>query len=274
MLNGLTANNDIRLDNTSLAAFSKVNWEVTDRLTISPGVRINYDKKEGFYQRVVTTGCGQGTVFGSLMGELQGLQLPPGERLRQSRLYEMLAQVRAIETNDIGGIVAARISAIGTAQIAALSSVQVKGLTTGDMIALTSTQVAALTETQIKGLNATQLKGFTTTDISELSGTQVAALRELGVESNTLASFLALPNVAMVGGSWLTPADAVQAADWVDAGTKAELRQRAVRRHVSRELAEHVERLVERDQHGQRRALRRTTNSRSSRLGWPNRGSP
>ena len=35
-----------------------------------------------------------------------------------------------------------------------------------------------------------------------------------GVSASTLASFLALPNVAMVGGSWLTPADALAQGDW------------------------------------------------------------
>ena len=35
-----------------------------------------------------------------------------------------------------------------------------------------------------------------------------------GVGPDNLADFLALPNVAMVGGSWLTPADALQAGDW------------------------------------------------------------
>ena len=35
-----------------------------------------------------------------------------------------------------------------------------------------------------------------------------------GVTTADLASYLALPNVAMVGGSWLTPAAAVQAGDW------------------------------------------------------------
>ena len=35
-----------------------------------------------------------------------------------------------------------------------------------------------------------------------------------GVSAQTLASFLALPNVAMVGGSWLTPADALAQGDW------------------------------------------------------------
>ena len=54
VLNNLLAENDIRLDNTSLAAFGKVNWKITDRLTISPGIRVNYDKKEGLYDSVVT----------------------------------------------------------------------------------------------------------------------------------------------------------------------------------------------------------------------------
>ncbi len=35
-----------------------------------------------------------------------------------------------------------------------------------------------------------------------------------GVSLTNMASFLSLPNVAMVGGSWLTPAAAVQAGDW------------------------------------------------------------
>jgi 2-dehydro-3-deoxyphosphogluconate aldolase/(4S)-4-hydroxy-2-oxoglutarate aldolase len=35
-----------------------------------------------------------------------------------------------------------------------------------------------------------------------------------GVSAQTLASFLTLPNVAMVGGSWLTPVDALAQGDW------------------------------------------------------------
>lgn len=35
-----------------------------------------------------------------------------------------------------------------------------------------------------------------------------------GVSLSNMGSFLALPNVAMVGGSWLTPAAAVKAGDW------------------------------------------------------------
>jgi 2-dehydro-3-deoxyphosphogluconate aldolase/(4S)-4-hydroxy-2-oxoglutarate aldolase len=35
-----------------------------------------------------------------------------------------------------------------------------------------------------------------------------------GVSLANMGSFLTLPNVAMVGGSWLTPAAAVKAGDW------------------------------------------------------------
>lgn len=35
-----------------------------------------------------------------------------------------------------------------------------------------------------------------------------------GVSPENLKDFLALPNVAMAGGSWLTPADALQNGDW------------------------------------------------------------
>jgi 2-dehydro-3-deoxyphosphogluconate aldolase/(4S)-4-hydroxy-2-oxoglutarate aldolase len=35
-----------------------------------------------------------------------------------------------------------------------------------------------------------------------------------GISIETAPQFLALKNVACVGGSWLTPADAMQAGDW------------------------------------------------------------
>ncbi len=47
-------------------------------------------------RRTVTTGCGQGTVFGDLMHETAGLTLPPPERarIRQSTLAAMLETMR------------------------------------------------------------------------------------------------------------------------------------------------------------------------------------
>ncbi len=56
-----TAKNDIRLDNNSWATFSKVNWDVTDKFTLSPGVRVNYDSKKGLYNSVVTGTASNGT---------------------------------------------------------------------------------------------------------------------------------------------------------------------------------------------------------------------
>jgi len=35
-----------------------------------------------------------------------------------------------------------------------------------------------------------------------------------GIGADTASSYLALPNVACVGGSWVTPRDAVAAGDW------------------------------------------------------------
>lgn len=58
VLAGLTARNTQNLKSTSAALFGQASWKVTDALTIQPGVRLNYDKKSGFYQRVVTTGSG------------------------------------------------------------------------------------------------------------------------------------------------------------------------------------------------------------------------
>ena len=65
VLDGLTATNDIRLDNTSAALFGQVSWKVTEKLTIQPGARINYDKKEGLYDSVVVNGAGQMVTFAS-----------------------------------------------------------------------------------------------------------------------------------------------------------------------------------------------------------------
>ena len=58
ILQGLTATNTQWLKSESAALFGQLSWKVTDALTIQPGARLNYDKKSGFYQRVVTTGTG------------------------------------------------------------------------------------------------------------------------------------------------------------------------------------------------------------------------
>jgi iron complex outermembrane receptor protein len=62
VLNGLTSTNDISFRNTSLAAFGRLTWHVTDRLEVQPGLRLNYDRKSGSYEAVVTNGAGQAIV--------------------------------------------------------------------------------------------------------------------------------------------------------------------------------------------------------------------
>ncbi len=58
MLAGLTANNTQYLKSTSAALYGQLSWKLTDALTVQPGLRVNYDKKTGFYQRLVTTADG------------------------------------------------------------------------------------------------------------------------------------------------------------------------------------------------------------------------
>ncbi|WP_294293840.1 TonB-dependent receptor [uncultured Sphingomonas sp.] len=53
VLDGLTANNDIRLKNLSGALFGKLNWGLGGGVTLSPGFRVNYDDKVGSYVSVV-----------------------------------------------------------------------------------------------------------------------------------------------------------------------------------------------------------------------------
>ena len=70
VLNGLRSENDIHLETTSLAAFGQLSWRVTDRLRLQPGLRINYDSKDGSYVAVVTTGTGSTTLNNDQRGIL------------------------------------------------------------------------------------------------------------------------------------------------------------------------------------------------------------
>jgi iron complex outermembrane recepter protein len=52
--NGLRASNDIGLKNTSAAAFGQFTWHVSDDFRVQPGLRVNYDKKDGKYIATVS----------------------------------------------------------------------------------------------------------------------------------------------------------------------------------------------------------------------------
>lgn len=49
-------------------------------------------------KRVVTTGCGQGSLFGSLMDEVDKIHLPFDARLRQSALYKIVQKIRTLDS--------------------------------------------------------------------------------------------------------------------------------------------------------------------------------
>ncbi len=77
-----------------------VDWDV-DAAAVKTRAGIErFDEKTA--RRVVTTGCGQGTVFGDLMGDLGRVRLPPPDdpsaRLSQGALYGLLDSVRRQET--------------------------------------------------------------------------------------------------------------------------------------------------------------------------------
>jgi len=54
--------------------------------------------RERMGRRTVTTGCGQGTVFGDLMEEIDSIRLRDDVSLTEERLYSVLEAVRRQET--------------------------------------------------------------------------------------------------------------------------------------------------------------------------------
>jgi len=77
-----------------------VDWDVNAAAVNTRAGIERFDEKTA--KRVVTTGCGQGTVFGDLMGELDSIQLPaadePSARISQSALYGLLNAMRVQES--------------------------------------------------------------------------------------------------------------------------------------------------------------------------------
>ena len=77
-----------------------VDWDVHAAAVKTRAGIERFDEKTA--RRVVTTGCGQGTVFGDLMGDIDAIRLPPASdpaaRLSQSTLYRLLDAVRRQES--------------------------------------------------------------------------------------------------------------------------------------------------------------------------------
>ncbi len=68
-------------------------------------------------KKVVTTGCGQGSIFGELLDEIDAVQLPPlsDARITQSQLYSVVNTIRLKETTykSAGSVHACALFAVG-----------------------------------------------------------------------------------------------------------------------------------------------------------------
>jgi FdhD protein len=74
----------------------QVDWE-TDSVAVTTRKPIK-SLKEKIRKRTVTTGCGQGTVFGDLMAEIDSVQLRNDVSLTEDALHAVLEAVRHEET--------------------------------------------------------------------------------------------------------------------------------------------------------------------------------
>ncbi|MES2979612.1 MAG: formate dehydrogenase accessory sulfurtransferase FdhD [Pseudomonadota bacterium] len=73
-----------------------VDWEVGAAAVKTRGGIQDIEEKTS--RRVVTTGCGQGSVFGGLMDEVDQIVLPADARLSQRQLYALVNTIRLKET--------------------------------------------------------------------------------------------------------------------------------------------------------------------------------
>lgn len=74
----------------------QVDWE-TDSAAVKTR-RSTVDIDAITSKRVVTTGCGQGTMFGGLMEDMAQIRLPDGPKLNQIAIVDLLDQIRTHET--------------------------------------------------------------------------------------------------------------------------------------------------------------------------------
>lgn len=73
-----------------------VDWEVNAVSVKTRNGLVDLDEKTA--KRTKTTGCGQGTVFGDLMEDVDNIRLQGDTKLAQSTLYDLLDRVRTYDT--------------------------------------------------------------------------------------------------------------------------------------------------------------------------------
>jgi FdhD protein len=94
----------------------QVDWEVNAAaVTTRSGLA---QAEERMQHRTVTTGCGQGTMFGDLMQEVENIRLPSDSRLDSEKLFKLTQDVRELQevhkqAGSVHGCALARNSADG-----------------------------------------------------------------------------------------------------------------------------------------------------------------
>ena len=108
------------IDAIEQIAAVQVDWE-TDSVAVTLHKRLKgVARKLG--KRTVTTGCGQGTVFGDLMDEIDKVKLGDDVRLSDAQLFDLVEKVRKYETiykqsGAVHGCALASATAQDTAEI-------------------------------------------------------------------------------------------------------------------------------------------------------------
>ncbi|MGE5638968.1 MAG: formate dehydrogenase accessory sulfurtransferase FdhD, partial [Clostridia bacterium] len=83
------------VDSIDDIAAVQVDWE-TDSAAVT--TRKKRDLSRKLSKKTVTTGCGQGTVFGDLMAEVDKIKLDKHARLSDEKLFVLIEKVRKHET--------------------------------------------------------------------------------------------------------------------------------------------------------------------------------
>jgi FdhD protein len=74
----------------------QVDWEVNAAVVTTHTGLVDLERKTG--KRTATTGCGQGTVFGDLMEDIESIRLDDDMRLDEETLFALLNAVRVHES--------------------------------------------------------------------------------------------------------------------------------------------------------------------------------
>jgi FdhD protein len=70
----------------------QVDWETESVAVKTNGNTVNIEEKTS--RRVVTTGCGQGTVFGGLLDDIDKIRLSETAKIKQSAIYQIVDHIR------------------------------------------------------------------------------------------------------------------------------------------------------------------------------------